>query len=507
MNEIAPLTPGEIPSQPVTPQPVAGLGAAPAPLRGDLTHGPILPTLLAFSVPTLISNLLQTLNGSINAVWVGRLIGESALAATANANLIMFLLIAAAFGFGMATAVRIGQAFGARDIDAARLRFGTGVGFCTALSGVAAIAGWVFAPALLALLNTPAASLAEALAYLRVTFVSLPFATVSMLLATGLRGAGDSRVPLQAMILTVVLDVAFNPLLIRGVGPLPAFGIAGSAASTALANFAGVLWMIAALYRRDLPLRLRGRELGYLWPDRGELAFLVAKGLPMGAQVLIVSSAGLVMIGLVNREGLDTVAAYGASLQLWNYLQMPALAISSAVSAMVAQNLGAGQERRIVRITHIGIVMNVGLAALLAIAIVVFDRPLLALFLGGDSPSLPIAERIQVICTGSFVLIAATVVLIGTMRAYGVVGMPLLSMAAAFYPARLGFYAVAYPHIGARAIWWAYPVGAAASLVFLVPYYLRGRWRDDAIAGSLGVDPLTGAPAAARAAGRSDDLS
>ena len=95
--------------------PIEMLDDAPrARLRGDLTQGPILKTLLVFSVPTLIANVLQTLNGSINAVWVGRLIGESALAATANANVIMFLMFAAVFGFGMATTVRIGQHFGAQ---------------------------------------------------------------------------------------------------------------------------------------------------------------------------------------------------------------------------------------------------------------------------------------------------------------------------------------------------------------------------------------------------------
>ena len=76
-------------------------------MKGDLTQGPILPTLLKFSVPMLIGNLLQTLNGTINSIWVGRLLGENALAATANANIMMFLMFAAVFGFSMASAVRI----------------------------------------------------------------------------------------------------------------------------------------------------------------------------------------------------------------------------------------------------------------------------------------------------------------------------------------------------------------------------------------------------------------
>src|SRR5690554_1892014 len=96
----------------------------PAPLRGDLTQGPVLRTLLMFAVPTLLSNILQSLNGTINSIWVERLIGEEALAATANANIIMFLVAAAAFGFGMAGTVKIGQRFGARNLDGARRTFG-----------------------------------------------------------------------------------------------------------------------------------------------------------------------------------------------------------------------------------------------------------------------------------------------------------------------------------------------------------------------------------------------
>ena len=87
------------------------------PMRGDLTQGPILKTLLLFSIPTLLSNLLQTLNGTVNSIWVGKLIGESALAATANVNIIMFLMMATVFGFGMATTVRVGQSFGAVVVD------------------------------------------------------------------------------------------------------------------------------------------------------------------------------------------------------------------------------------------------------------------------------------------------------------------------------------------------------------------------------------------------------
>ncbi|MDF2638971.1 MAG: family efflux transporter [Novosphingobium lindaniclasticum] len=471
MNEASPIPtggmePGEAPSPPQM-----------ARMQGDLTQGPILKTLMVFSIPMLISNVLQTLNGSVNAIWVGRLLGESALAATANANIVMFLLIALVFGFGMATTVRVGQHFGARQIEAARMTFGSGLGFCLLLSVLCAIGGWLGAEALLNALGTPGKSRIEALAYLRVIFVTLPLGSLSLMVSMGMRGAGDSKTPLHAMILTVALDVILNPLLIIGPGPIPTLGIAGSAAATAFANLAGLAFQLWTIYRKDLPMRLRGAELGYLIPHGSELKYVILKGLPMGAQMLLATSAGLIMVGLVNREGLDSAAAYGASLQLWNYLQMPAMAIGSAVSAMVAQSLGAHDHGRVGKVTEIGLVANLALSTVMAAVIVVFDHPLLALFLGGNSPAMPIAQHIQLVCTASFVIVSITMILTGTMRAYGAVVVPLIIMFLGLYPGRLGFYHLAYPLIGSEALWWAYPVGSALTVVLTLAYYRWGKWR------------------------------
>lgn len=447
---------------------------------GDLTSGPILPTLLAFTVPTLIANVLQTLNGSINAVWVGRLIGESALAATANANVILFLAMAAVFGLGMATTVRVGQHFGARNLAAARRTFGAGVGFCTGLAMVTGTAGWLFTRPLLHLMATPAGSLEEADAYLRMVFLTLPFGALSMMLTLGLRGVGDSRTPLYAMILTVVLDAVFNPLLIAGYGPFPRLGIAGSALSTAFANFAGVVLMLDAIYRRDLPLRLKGAELRSLVPTLTEMRYIVFKGLPMGTQMLLFSSAQLILLGLVNREGLATTAAYSASIQLWSYLQMPPYAIASAVSAMVAQAIGAGKVERIREVTRMGVYVNLALTLSLAAILIIADRPLLALFLGSGSEAIPIGEHMQRICTWSFAISGLTMVLYGTMRAAGAVIIPLVITFVALYPARLGFYYVAYPLMGSDALWWSYPFSSAFSVALIWLAYTRGRWRKTA---------------------------
>src|SRR5690606_32993298 len=151
----------------------------------------------------------------------GRSLGEAALAATANANIIMFLVFSTVFGFGMAATVRVGQHFGAGDVDAARRVFGTAVGFCGLLAVIVSVAGWLLAPAMLAALGTPAQSAGQALPYLRVIFVAMPPMMISVMASMALRGAGDATTPLRFMGLTVALDIVLNPLLILGIGPFP----------------------------------------------------------------------------------------------------------------------------------------------------------------------------------------------------------------------------------------------------------------------------------------------
>ena len=447
-------------------------------LRGDLTQGPILQTLVVFALPALISNILQTMGGSVNAIWVAQLLGKTAVAATANANMIMFLMFGTVFGFGMATTIKIGQHFGARDLDGARRYFGAGIGFCTGLAAFIALLGWWFADPVLRIMATPAEAHEQALVYLRITFLAMPFLSLSMIVSTGLRGAGDATTPMASMILTVIVGIVLNPILIAGFGRISGMGIGGSALAGALASLAGAVLMIATIYWRDLPLRLRGKELLYLIPRREELSFMVLKGVPMGAQTLLSSAAGLVMVGLVNREGMEATAAYGASMQLWNYIQMPAFAISTAVSAMVAQNVGARRHDRVDTITWAGIGTVTVVTGTLTALILLFDRPILALFLGESSGStMDLGEHIQLISTWSFLLIGPMMVLFSTMRAYGAVMGPLLIMFIALYPGRIGFYHLLYPTLGADAVWWSYPAGSIIAVGLSVLFYRYGSWR------------------------------
>lgn len=446
-------------------------------LRGDLTQGPLVRTLLIFALPQLLGNVLQSLNGSINAIWVGRLLGEEALAATANANIVMFLLFALTFGFGMAATVRIGQKFGARDIDGARRAYGTSLALTAIIALTVSVAGWIGAPWLLDALATPGPSRADALTYLRVILLGVPAMMISLQLAMGLRGSGDSRSPLNVMIISSLIDVALNPVLILGLGPAPQMGIAGAATATLIASTVGVLAQVGQLYWRDLPLRLRGTELRYLLPRIEELRFLVSKGVPMGAQMLVISGAGVVMIGLVNREGLDTAAAYGALLQVWNYIGMPAMAIGAAVSAMIAQHIGAMREDRVDAISIAGCGANLLMTGALIALLLPFDGPVLQLFLGPGSAAMREAIHIQDLAIWTYLPFGVTIVLFGALRAYGVLYAQLLILLVSMYGVRLGAYYLLYPIIGSDALWYSYLLSSVTSVLMTMGIYAFGTWR------------------------------
>jgi len=456
---------------------LADAAAQRRPGRGDLTQGPIGKTLLAFALPTLASSILQSLNGTINAIWVGRFLGEGALAATSNANMVMFLLTAFVFGFGMAATILVGQAWGRKDVDEARRVFGTAGGSFLLVTIVIAIIGYRLSPAILHLLGTPGPALPLALAYLRVIFLAMPALLLLTLAMMALRGAGDSMTPLWFMIVAVLLDSALNPVFILGLGPAPRLGIAGSATATLIANYVAFFGLIGYIYIKDLPLRLRGRELRYLWCDLAIMKTILVKGFPMGLQMIIISLSALALVGLVNREGVDTTAAFGVAMQLWTYLQMPAMALAAAASAMAAQNIGADRWDRVSRIARVGIVQNLIITGVLVVVLAVADRPALALFLGGQSEALPIAQHIQILATWSFLLFGVTMILFGVVRANGAVIGPLIILTIGLYPVRLGFALGAYRWLGANALWLSFPVSSLANMAMAIGFYLHGGWR------------------------------
>lgn len=443
----------------------------------DLTEGSIAKTMLLFALPTLGSSALQSLNGSINAVWVGRSLGEEALAATANGNILMFILISFVFGFGMASTILIGQAMGRRNDNMVKKTMGTALGSIIPISVLVSAGGWVFAPVLLDMLGTPSSAAGLALTYMRMIFVAMPVTLTFTLIMMALRGTGDSTTPLWFIAMSVVIDLILTPTLILGLGPFPEWGIFGSAFATAVANTLALIGMLITMYLRGSVLALRMPELRFLRADPEVLKAMFSKGLPMGIQMIVISSAALTMLSLINREGVQTTAAYSATQQLWTYVQMPAMALSAAASAMVAQNIGANQWHRVAGITRWGLIFNLILTGAVILVLTTFDETFLALFLGSDSEAVPIGRHIQIMATWGFMFFGIAQVLFGTMRANGYVVWPLIVMIISMYPVRLGFAFGLYPMLGDDALWLSFPAGMVATALMGVGLYLHGGWR------------------------------
>lgn len=442
-----------------------------------LTEGPIARSLLVFSLPILGANVLQSLNASVNAIWIGHFLGEAALAAVSNANLVLFFLLGVVFGISMANTILVGQAVGARDMDQVKRVVGTSTGFFVVLSLSVAILGYVFTGNILDAMGTPADARPYAIAYLRVIFIALPSMYFYSFLMMTLRGAGDSHTPFYFMLLSVGLDIVLNPLLIFGLGPVPAMGIGGSALATLIAQSVALIGLVAHLYRRRHFLCLHRGELHYLKPDLALLRALVLKGLPMGLQMVVISSSALVMIGLVNAYGSQTTAAYGAASQLWTYIQMPSLAVGAAVSSMAAQNVGARRWDRVSRIAGVGVAYNFLLTGALVAVVYLFNRGALGIFLPGDSAAIDIAQHLNAIVVWSFLFFGLSFVLFGVVRATGAVMPPLIILAVALWFVRVPFAWLLRDSHGADAVWWSFPLGALVAVVLAAAYYRWGNWR------------------------------
>jgi len=445
--------------------------------RPDLTQGPITRTLLLFSLPLLGGNALQSLNGTVNQIWVSHTLGETAITALGNANIVMMLMLGSIFGVGMAANILIAQAVGAGDLTLVKRVMGTASSFFVALSLLIAVAGGALSPHILDLMRTPPESRADAIVYLRIIFAAVPFMYFFVFMQMAQRGTGDSTTPFWFLGLAIVIDITLNPLLIRGIGPFPRMGIAGSATSTLIGQSVALFFLMIHLYRKKSVLTLHGREIRLLIPDLEILKSLVTRGLPMGAQILVMSGAAVVMISFVNRYGALTSAAYSISSIVWSYLQMPTMAIGASVSSMAAQNVGAGRWDRVAKVARSGVISGLVVTGTIALLLYVFNDFVLGVLLPHGSPSIPLARHINTTVLWGFIFFSITFSLSGVVRSTGAVWAPLIILIVSMIGVRIPFAALLTPRLGEDAIWWSFPLGTITSAILTSLYYKFGGWR------------------------------
>jgi putative MATE family efflux protein len=443
----------------------------------SLTTGSVYRTLFTFTLPILAGNILQSINGSINAVWIGKFLGAAALTGANNANIVMFLLLGSVFGITLASTILIAQAYGAGKLDEAKRVTGTSASFFFVLSILVSIGGFFASPYILIWMGTPGDALAQGITYLKVMFLAIPASYAFFFVNGALRGAGDSKTPFKFLLLSVVLDVALNPLFIFGWGPIPALGIAGSGLATLVSQTVAFAALMAHVYRTRNPLAIHRGESHLLRVDWGVIRSIVFKGIPMGLQMVVLALSMVLFLRVVNRFGSDTAAAFAADMQLWNYVQMPALALGAAVSSMAAQNIGAGLWDRVRSTARAGVAFNFLMTGIPVILIYLTERQSVGVFLPSGSASVDIAIEINHIVLWSFQLFGITMVLSGVVRAAGAVMAPLIMLVIALLLVRAPLAEYGITHWGAEGVWWSFTISAMVAALLSIAYYSVGTWR------------------------------
>lgn len=351
----------------------AALGASTATQR--MLHGPVLPTLLRLATPNVLGLAANTVVIGFDGYIVGRL-GANALAGVAVVlPLAMLMLQMSAGGLGGSTTAVVARALGAGDAPlAARLaRHALLLGLAASLLFTAVAAR----PWLYAAMGAGGAVLGEASRYAAVLFTGAAAIWSVNVLAGVARGTGHMAAAALALIATTAMHLLLCPLLVFGAGPLPPLGVAGAAASTVTCNAVSALALLAWLSRPGRPVRV----LGGPWQlQRAAFRRILDVALPSAANPILSNGSIALATAYVGSFGSLAVAAYGIAARL-EYILVPiAFGIGSALTAMVATNMGARQAARAKRVTWTGAGLVWGVTAAIGLAAALWPQAWMALF-------------------------------------------------------------------------------------------------------------------------------
>ena len=488
---------GAVPAQPMEPEDVEHAGevvAPPAtvadpvppqiaskanPRAAAMASRPLWKTFLVFLAPMLLSNILQSLSGTLNNVYLGQMIGVGALAAVSSFFPVMFFFIAFTIGLGAGASVLIGQAWGAREPEKARAVAGTTLTVGVLFALCVAVFGGAFTQPMLAALGTPPDILADATRYARIILIAMPGLFVFLLSTAMLRGVGDTVAPLYTLIISTLLGLVITPALIRGWFGLPQLGVTSGAWATVISFVVATTWLGFHLRRKKSPLAPDAAFVRHLRVRPAILKAVLKVGVPTGVQMIVVSLAELALLSFVNAYGSEATAAYGAVNQVVAYVQFPAISIAIAASVLGAQAIGAGQVKRLGAIARTALMMNVVLTGGLVLLGYLFSRPLMGFFITSE-PVIEVAQTLLHIMLWSTVIFGMGAALSGIMRASGSVLVPT---SISIFCIALVEVPVAWwlsHRMGLNGIWVSYPVAFAAMLTLQAGYY-RFVWRKKAI--------------------------
>ncbi|MBN9005417.1 MAG: MATE family efflux transporter [Rhizobiales bacterium] len=439
------------------------------------TEQPLWRAYVAFLMPMMLSNILQALFGTINGIYLGQMIGVDALAAVSIFFPVMFFFISFIIGLGAGSSVLIGQAWGARATSKVKTIAGTTL-MLTLIGGcVIAVGGGLFARELMVALATPPNVLDAATNYARIMMITMP-ATFTFLLATSMmRGVGDTVTPLWALAISTLIGLVVTPALIRGWFGLPQLGVASAAVASTVSSIVTLLWLGVHMRHMNHPLAPDAVLLRAMRFDRELLGKVLRIGLPTAVQLVVMSLAEIVLLGIVNRFGSDATAAYGAVNQVLGYVQFPAISIAITASIFAAQAIGAGHTERIGLIVRTGMWLNLLLTGGLVALGYLLSRLIIGLFITNPQV-LDLAQTLLFIVLWSTVPFGMAGVFSATMRASGTVLVPTLLSIVAIVAVEVPVAVVLSHRIGVEGVWVAYPAAFCTMMVLQMAFY-RLVWR------------------------------
>lgn len=433
----------------------------------SFTEGSIAKHLGVFSLPIVVTNLLQVSIHLINGLWVGNLLGSAAFGAVTVGTILTVVVLAFVMGMNQATLTIFAQLRGQRDVAAIRMYLSAFVILLVPLSVLIGLVGLVFADTLLALLNTPAVIVDEARIYLQITFSGTLLLVGYNFISAVLRSFGDSRTPLYFVLLATLLIALLSPLFIG----LFQWGIAGAAWAVIAAQGGAFVYSLVHLARR-----FPGHGFRLQRPSWLELQNILQLGVPAGAQMVVIHAGTTVILSLVSSLGAHAVAGFGAAQRLDHLILLPAMALGTAVTAMTGQNIGAGLWPRVTQITRAGLIYTTTTMLLLASVLYIWAQPLVQLFIQ-DEASVVFGTRYLQTIAVFYPFIGLNFVFNGVVRGAGamfqVLALNILSLWVLRVP--LAYWLTSL--FGDDGVALGIGISFVISSLFSFGYYRWGGWR------------------------------
>ena len=339
----------------------------------DLTKGSVAKTLVRFTLPFLIANVLHTLYGIVDMYIVGQYADATQLSAVAISAGVMMFTNCILMGFGTGGTVAVGQMSGARREKDLNETISTIFCVIPLIGLLLLVIFMLLRHPLLHMLNAPAESYDSAAAYLEICFIGLIFTGFFSAIAAVLRGMGDSKGPTIFIAISCVANIIGDYVCVK----ILQMGAAGAALATTVSQGLSVLLGYIYLRRHHFPFDFRPSSFR-LYKDK--LKMLLRLSIPTAFQEAMTALSFLVMEAIINSMGYIASAAAGVTDRVFNVSIMPAGAFAAAISAMVAQNTGAGEYARGRKSLRIGLAMGFVVAVLILLVMILFPAQLIGCF-------------------------------------------------------------------------------------------------------------------------------